>query len=158
MRAAVLDASPVIVLARAGFVDLLPSLLSPIVMPQAVAEEILAGPADDPACRFLKQSPGWLAIVESAPALSPLASWRLGQGESEVLEYARRHPGTVAVLDDKAARRAARALELPMTGTLGLLIAAVQSGLLPSLAEALEAARHSGPYVAPGTMTTLIKR
>ena len=158
MRAAVLDASPVIILARAGFVELLPRLLSPIVMPQAVSDEIHAGSADDPARRFLTRSPDWLSFVEVAPALSPLGSWRLGLGESEVLEYARQHPGTVAVLDDKAARRAAEVLQLPMTGTLGLLVAAVQSGLLPSLAEALEAARHSGLHVAPATMAALTKR
>lgn len=127
-------------------------------MPQAVAEEVHSGPSEDPARRLLKRSPGWLSIVEVAPPLSPLASWRLGQGESEVLEYAWRQPGTVAVLDDKAARRAARALDLPMTGTLGLLTAAVESGLLPSLAEALEAARQSGLYIAPATVTHLTER
>jgi predicted nucleic acid-binding protein len=45
-----------------------------------------------------------------------------------------------------------------MTGTLGLLVAAVQSGLLPSLAEALEAAKQSGLYVAPATLAALTKR
>lgn len=158
MRPAVVDASPVIVLARAGFVQILPRLPSPIVMPRAVAEEVRAGPADDPACRFLAQCPEWLSIVESAPALSPLAHWRLGPGESQVLEYAWRNPGTVAVLDDKAARRAARALELPLTGTLGLLVAAVESRVLPSLAGAIEAAKRSGLYVDPTTEATFTKR
>lgn len=158
MRPAVLNASPVIILARAGFVDLLPKLLSPIVMPRAVSDEIQAGLVDDPARRFLAQRPRWMSIVEVAPALSPLASWRLGPGESEVLEYARTHRGTVAVLDDKPARRAARTLQLPLTGTLGLLIAAVHSGFLPSLPEALKAAKDSGLYVSPGTMADLTER
>ncbi len=158
MRPAVLDASPVIILARAGFLEILPRLLAPIVLPRAVAGEIQAGAADDPARRFLALEPDWLSIAESVPALTPLARWRLGAGESEVLEYARRHPGTVAVLDDKAARRAARALELPMTGTLGLLVAAVESGLLPSLAEAIEAAKQSGLFVDPSTEAALIER
>jgi hypothetical protein len=86
------------------------------VLPGAVAEEIRAGPADDPACRFLTETPDWLSIVEPAPGLSPLALWRLGPGESEVLEYARR-----------------------------LLVAAAEMGLLPSLSEAVEAAEHNFP-------------
>lgn len=157
MREGVLDASPVIVLARAGFVGLLPELLAPILIPQAVAEEIEAGPTDDPGRRFLAGPPDWLTIVEPQPALSPLPSWRLGRGESGVLEYARQNAGTVAVLDDRAARRAARALEIPVTGTLGLLIAAVERGILPSLEEAIESAQASGLYLSPATLEALIK-
>lgn len=56
-RPAVLDASPFIILAQAGFVQILPRLMSPIVLPRAVVEEIHAGPADDPARRFLTEIP-----------------------------------------------------------------------------------------------------
>ena len=73
----------------------------PVVIPRPVAAEINAGPADDAAVRFLAQ-PLWLSVIDLAPALSPPGNWHLGQGESEVLEYARRNLGTVAVLDDKA--------------------------------------------------------
>jgi predicted nucleic acid-binding protein len=90
------------------------------------------------------------------PTLSPIAIWRLGQGESEVLEYAHRNPGTIAVLDDKAARRAARALQVPITGTLGVLLAAAQSGLLPSLKDAIEVVKRCGLYVDPAIASKLI--
>jgi predicted nucleic acid-binding protein len=116
VKTAVLNASPVIILARAGFLELVPQLVSSPVIPRAVATEIKAGRAEDPAFRFLA-SPSWLTVVDLTLALSPLAIWRLGQGESEVLEYARRNPGTVAVLDDKAARRSAAALNIPVVGT-----------------------------------------
>jgi predicted nucleic acid-binding protein len=39
----------------------------------------------------------------------------------------------VAVLDDKAARRAARTLEIPVTGTLGIVVTAADMKLLPSV-------------------------
>lgn len=155
MKPAVINASPVIILARAGYLDLLPKLVSPIVIPLAVVTEINAGPADDAAVRFLAR-PTWLSVVDLTPALSPLAVWRLGQGESEVLEYAQRNPGTIAILDDKAARRAARVLQVPVTGTLGVLLAAVRSRLLPSLSEAIEAVRVCGLYVDPTTISALI--
>jgi len=95
VKTAVLNASPVIILARAGFLELVPKLVSSPVIPRAVATEIKAGRAEDPAFKFLG-SPSWLTVVDLNPALSPLAIWRLGQGESEVLEYARRNPGTGA--------------------------------------------------------------
>lgn len=86
----------------------------------------------------------------------PLATWHLGQGESEVLEYARRNSGTVAVLDDKAARRLARALDIPLTGTLGIIVAAVQMKLLPSFSAAIGAVRACGLYVDSATVACLL--
>jgi hypothetical protein len=80
VKPAVLNASPLIVLAKAGYLDLVPRLLSPVVIPRAVATEISAGSADDPGARFLDRS-SWLGVVDFMPALSPLATWRLGQGE-----------------------------------------------------------------------------
>ena len=126
MKPAAVNASPLIVLARAGYFDLLPKILSPIIVPRAVADEIMAGPVGDPAIKALADA-GWLSVVDLNPLDSPVATWRLGQGETEVLEIARRNPGTVAVLDDKAARRAATMLGLPVIGTLGILVAATQS-------------------------------
>jgi len=53
---AVLNASPLIVLARAGYIDLVPKLAAGVVVPRAVAREVSLGPVDDPAVRFLAQS------------------------------------------------------------------------------------------------------
>ena len=61
-----------IVLARADYLDLVPKLVSSPVIPRAVAAEIRAGEADDPAAKFLGQ-PSWLTVVDLNPALSPLA-------------------------------------------------------------------------------------
>lgn len=140
----------------AGYLDLLPKITSSVVIPRAVATEVLAGPAEDPAVRFLAQ-PSWLSVVDLTPPLSPVASWRLGQGETEVLEYARRNPGTTAVLDDKAGRRAARLLQVPLTGTLGLLVAAVRSKLLPSLREAIDVASANGLYMDSAIVAAITK-
>jgi hypothetical protein len=107
-----------------------------------------------PAARFLAH-PSWLSVIDLSPPLSPLAIWRLGHGESEVLEYARRTPGTTAILDDKAARRVALALHIPLTGTVGLLVAAVRNKLLPSLRDAIDAVRAGGLYADPVTAASL---
>jgi predicted nucleic acid-binding protein len=155
VKSAVLNASPVIVLARAGLLDLVPKLVSSPVIPRAVVTEIKAAPTDDPAAKFLTQ-PSWLTVVDLNPALSPLAIWRLGQGESEVLEYAHRNPGTIAILDDKAARRSASTLHIPVAGTLGLLLAASRSGVLDSLEKAIERVTACGLYVDPATAAKVI--
>jgi predicted nucleic acid-binding protein len=47
-------------------------------------------------------------------------------------------PGTVAVLDDALARRQARLLGIPVTGTLGILLKAKQVGHLAEIRPLLD--------------------
>jgi hypothetical protein len=55
VTSAVLNASPFIVLARAGYLDLLPKLVTGVLIPRAVVTEVLAGPATDAAAEFLRK-------------------------------------------------------------------------------------------------------
>jgi predicted nucleic acid-binding protein len=157
VKPAAINASPLIILARAGYFDLLPQIFSPIMVPRAVADEILAGPVGDPVITALTGA-GWLSVVDLNPGVSPIATSRLGRGETEVLEMAMRNAGTVAVLDDKAARRAATILRIPVIGTLGILVAAAQSGLVPDFATAAEAVIRAGLYADPATVEALKAR
>ena len=65
-------------------------------------------------------------------------------------------PGTVAVLDDRAARRSASTLQIPVVGTLGLLLAARRNGLLDSLEKAIERVKACGLFVDPATCAKVI--
>jgi predicted nucleic acid-binding protein len=103
--------------------------------------EINAGPEEDPARLFLAESP--LPVVSVVP--EPLvAAWDLGAGESAVLAYVLVNPGWKAVVDDGAARRCARALAIPVIGTLGIIIRARQSNLIPKAAPLLQELREAG--------------
>lgn len=154
MKTAIVNASPLIILSRAGYLDLLPKLFSHVIVPRAVVREIMAGPANDPAIGAISGA-DWLAVIDLAPAISPLATWRLCRGETEVLELARQTIGAWSVLDDKAARRAAVALCLPIVGTLGILVAATQAGWLTDFGIAAESAKRAGLYIDPGIVTKL---
>ena len=50
----VVNASPIILLAKVGQVELLPKLAGELVVPAAVVAEIEAGPASDPARAWLR--------------------------------------------------------------------------------------------------------
>ena len=115
------NASPLIVLSKINQQHLLTQLSEEIVVPQAVIAEINVGPADDPARRFLSTSP--LPVV-SVPSDPTILAWDLGAGETAVLSYALANHGWKAVLDDGLARRCARVLAIPLTGTLGIIIRA----------------------------------
>jgi len=141
------DASPLIILAKAGLLDLLPRLFRDILVPTAVLTEIERGPDDDPMRRLLGRIP-WLRTVRLDPPLSPLGCWQLGRGESEVIEYARTNPGLLVLLDDRAARRAALALHLKVHGSLSILAQAAKSGLIPSFRSGAETLIRVGLHVS----------
>lgn len=61
----------------------------------------------------------------------------------------------IAILDDKAARRAAAALGVPVIGTLGILAAATRMGHLRSFESALEQVVHAGLYVNPAVVSEI---
>jgi predicted nucleic acid-binding protein len=137
----VVNASPLIVLAKIDQQQLLLDLAESLVVPQAVVDEINAGPPDDPARRFL--STGRLPVVAVEPDLTILA-WDLGAGESAVLSYALAHAGWTAVVDDGMARRCARTLSIPLLGTLGVILRARRAGIIPAAAPVLRAVQAVG--------------
>lgn len=104
------NTSPLIVLAKAGLLELLPGLFSEVIVPTAVSDEIMAGPVGDPMRQALPMH-RWLRVVRLDPPLSPLAALQLGRGEAEAVEYARRQGNCAVLLDDRAGRRTAQAGE-----------------------------------------------
>jgi predicted nucleic acid-binding protein len=141
----VVNASSVIALAKANHLQLLQELCEELLLPEAVAAEILAGPPSDPARRALQRGWGTAAAPQHIPP--ELLEWGLGPGETAVLAVAlERGPGT-AVLDDAAARTCARALGVAVIGTLGVVLRAKRQGLIPSAADLLRALRAAGLYL-----------
>lgn len=59
-----------------------------------------------------------------------VAAWDLGLGESQVISWAYKNPGFEAILDDRAARKCALSLKIPVRGTLGVILLAKKDGRL----------------------------
>ena len=148
------NTSPLIVLAKAGLLDLLPKLFSELIIPQAVRDEIHSGPADD-LMRLALPGCGWLRVVVLEPPLSPLAAMQLGRGEAEVIEYGRRQTDCTALLDDRAGRRAAQALGLRVFGTLSVAAIATQQGHIESFDDAVRRLRAAGLYTSDSVVETV---
>jgi len=137
----VINASPIIALARVGQVELLSRLPQQSILPQAVKEELFHAPEGDPARQAVES--GLFEIVETPAPPHEILAWDLGKGETAVLSYALSSPDWVAVLDDNAARRCARSLSITLIGTLSVVILAKQYGLIESAARVLQALRSN---------------
>ena len=145
------NASPLIQLADAQLLDFLQLAGPEIVVPQPVAAEIRAGGAADAAVRAL-DSTAWLTIVETPAVPATIQAWDLGEGESSVLAWAHANPGTLAILDDLAARRCAATLRIPVRGTLGLVLVAKQRGRINAARPVLDRMRASGMYLSDSVL------
>lgn len=137
----VVNASPLITLAKIGHLDLLRPPGVATLVPSLVASEIMAGGGTDPAMLALQS--GWCSPTADCEIDQSVMEWGLGAGESAVLSLAQR-PGSVAVVDDLAARTAARVLGIPFLGTLGVVLRACKQGQLESAVPLIRALKDAG--------------
>jgi predicted nucleic acid-binding protein len=154
-EARVVNASPLITLAKVGRLDLLEDAGVGLVVPEAVAHEVCRGAPDDPARLALER--GFGAPFAKSPLDPDVLSWSLGAGESAVLTLARTLGG-VAVLDDHEARVAARALGVRLTGTLGVVLSAARAGRIARAADLIRALRSAGLRVEDRVVAEALSR
>ena len=143
----VINASPLILLGKAGQLQWVPRL-GTVVIPQSVADEIIAGPADDPARRWV-EGDGCAFIKPDVPASDALLAWDLGAGETAVIAWSVNHPGVEAVLDDGAARACASVSGIRFRGTLSLVALAKRRGFISACRPVFVSLQSAGLFVTP---------
>jgi predicted nucleic acid-binding protein len=143
----VVNASPLIYLAHANLFEILQTVGPDICVPGAVVAEIRRRGPGDPTVRAI-QTASWLRVVEPAKISSRVTAWALGPGETSVLSWALEHPGCEAILDDLAGRRCAQFLDIPLVGTLGLVLRAKQKGRISAARPLLDKLRKAGMYLS----------
>lgn len=152
----VANASPVIALAKAGHLHLLEQLAGELLLPKPVVAEVLSGPASDPARQALET--GWGMRVDLRELPSGLLEWGLGPGETAVLAVALEKAPCTAVVDDAAARTCAKAVGVPVIGTLGVALRARKRQLVPSARDVIKALIAAGLYVEDEIVRSALQR
>ena len=142
-RVAVCDTSPLQYLHQLGMIQLLSELYAAILAPAAVRDELAAGRAIGVALPDLGALP-WIVVRMADPEVLPRLPAALGRGEREALALAARTPSAVLLADDRQARRCAESLGLRVSGTLGVLLKAKHTGLIPQLGPVLDALDQLG--------------
>lgn len=146
-RRVIINASPLIFLARAGRLDLLAVVAEEVLVPAAVADESRRRGPSDPTVLAL-QNTAWLRVEPARDVDLRVLAWDLGPGESAVLSLALAMPGVEAIIDDLAGRRCAQALGVPVRGTLGLVLLAKQKGRIAAARPVVAHLRHIGMYLS----------
>jgi uncharacterized protein len=149
MREGIADSSVIISLSAIERLDLLFSLFSSVIVTPAVCREVIEDCDGRPGARELRDAieNGFVAV--SAPpvtGLLTLLSKDLGEGEAESIALAVTREDSVLLLDDRDARAKARALDLRLSGVLGVLMSAKKMGMVPSFGDELRRLTEEIPF------------
>ena len=137
----VCNTSPIIALACAGRLDLLRAVHGEILVPDAVFDEITVAGSGEPGASEVAQA-AWIKRRSAFNVtLVNALSLELDSGEAQAIALAVESRAGLILLDERRGRRAAKRLGLTVTGTLGVLIAAKDRGLLASVRPVLDALR-----------------
>ncbi|MEN8220082.1 MAG: DUF3368 domain-containing protein [Pseudomonadota bacterium] len=141
----VFDASPLIVLGKADLLSTISPLAENWIIPESVVKEVSR--KGDIELLLSKLSDN-SKVERQTIAIEPLvANWNLGNGESEVITLAVKNSEYGVILDDLPARKCAKILNLPLIGSLGLVVKAKKEGLLEFAKPAFEKLVTSGLYL-----------
>lgn len=156
MAEVIVNTSPLQYLHQMRLLDLLPRLFGRISVAQSVVEELAAGHHQDLDLPNIAELSG-IDIRQPRSPAGVLLAWDLGAGESATLSLALESPGSWVVLDDRLARQAAVNLDLPLLGTLGILLRAKRAGHLATVTPALAQLTSLGFRVSSTTAAQVLR-
>lgn len=156
MPEVIADTSPIQYLYQIGLLDVLNVLYGQITIPEAVAGELNVGRTRGLSLPDVS-SISWMTVKRpQGQALLPLVP-DLGPGEREAIALAIETNNSLLILDDALARKHAQLLGITMTGTLGVLLKAKQTGHLKTVEPALDHLEALGFYLDAATRSAVLK-
>jgi predicted nucleic acid-binding protein len=127
------DASCLIGLANINLLDILHALYETITITPEIAAE------------YGLNLPLWITVASvKNTVLQTAIQSDLHSGEASAIALALENPGSLVVLDDKKARRYAVNLGLAITGTMGIVAAAAETGIIKNADKAFEKLLKAG--------------
>ena len=146
------NTTPFIALASIGRLELLQQLFGKVHVAQSVIDECAEGG------RILVpdlRSLDWVISVADETTLALPVLFELDRGEKQTIILARKYKAARVIIDERLGRRVAEYLGLSVTGTLGVLVKAKSTGLIPSFHEAAQAMRQQGIHYNADLITRL---
>jgi predicted nucleic acid-binding protein len=154
------NTSPILNLAIVGQLDLLRQQFGQIQIPPAVLDELKIAEAR-PGSQAVQVAitAGWIQVqpVSNQSFVQLLRQTQDG-GEAEAISLALELQAERILLDERDGRKVAKSLGLQVTGVLGVLLRAKESGELPSLQPVIEKlTQNAGFRVAPELLARVLE-
>ncbi|HET9210323.1 MAG TPA: DUF3368 domain-containing protein [Thermoanaerobaculia bacterium] len=142
----VADSGPLHYLILIEQAELLYRFYGQVVIPEAVLRELTAAKAPPPVRAWLSKPPSWFRVQPVPADELALVTAELDPGEREAIALAQILGADLLLIDEAIGRAEARRRSLRVTGTLGILRAAAERGLI-HVPEALARLRETSFYV-----------
>jgi len=135
----VADSGPLHYLILLEQVDLLRRFYGQVLVPQAVASELSTAGAPVVVRDWITAPPSWVEVRHVAPDVVAAITDDLDLGERSAIALAETVHADLLLIDEAAGRAEAKRRQLRVTGTLGVLRAGAEQGLVkvPDLLERL---------------------
>lgn len=158
MRKVVVNTTPLIALSHVGQLSILKKLYGEIIIPEAVYRE-LSVKADSVCKKAVDSSLDWIRVDKIKNQMAKdMYKTQLHDGEVEVMILSKEIAADVVIIDDANAKKHAKYLELPVTGTLGVLIKARQEGYVDELKPILQQMMENGIYISRSLLELCLKQ
>jgi len=142
------DTTPLSELAKIGRLDLLREIYERVIIPQEVFDEATTGthPATVavPAANWIEVR----VVTDSRQVLALHTSTSLGLGECAAIVLAEELNADRLLIDDLAARREAQLRNLPLIGTVAIVLLAKKLGIIPAVKTLLDDLMTQGTRIS----------
>lgn len=155
MRKIISNTTPILSLLKINKLHLLRELYGKIIIPNAVFQEIEKGKDK----LFYKNLAllDWI-IIETIKNNNPKEYiFDLDEGEAEVLILAKEQNADLVIMDEITGRRYAKQLNLNLTGTIGILLKAKETGLIKSVKKLLTELIEKGTWLHPNLISKTLE-
>ena len=141
-----------------GWLDILKKLYGEVTIPEAVYNE-LSVKAESVCKKAVDSSLDWIRVDKIKNQMAKtMYKTQLHDGEVEVMILAKEVAADVVIIDNANAKKHAKYLGLPVTGTLGVLIKAKQKGYINELRPMLQRMVESGIYLSQSLIELCLKQ
>jgi len=140
------DSSPLIALSKVDKLNLLKKIFEHIHIPEAVWREVVEEGKGLSGSEIKNLS--WVKVekVKDLNVLRALSD-KFGKGEREVIGMAIETSTPLVLIDEKIAKRKLDSLDIPVIGTLGILLIAKRKKLIKNIKNPMDKLIKSGFYI-----------
>jgi len=152
----VADTSPLNYLVLIEQIDLLPQLYGRVLIPEAVLDELSAMETPPLVRVWATNLPEWIEVSPATP-IHDAGLTRLHAGERDAISLALTVHADAVLLDERHGRKEAENRGLKPIGTLGVLVAAHECGLI-DLSATIDALRQTSFHASPKLLASIVNR